>query len=38
MKPEEIVLIIFGTIYFKYLVKVEDKARIWENDYTEGGI
>lgn len=32
----EILMIILGTIYFKYIVKVDNKARIWENNYTEG--
>lgn len=34
----EIVMIIMGTVYFKYVVKVEDIARIWEKDYTERGV
>lgn len=30
----EIVMIIAGTVYFRYLVKEENKAEIWEKDYT----
>lgn len=30
----EMMIIIMGTVYFKYLVKVKDKAKIWEVDYT----
>lgn len=30
----EMMMVIVGTVYFKYMMKVEDKAKIWEANYS----
>ena len=34
----EMVMVIMGTVYYKYLDRENDKAKIWERDYTKGGV